>query len=223
MSALSAFIKIVAKKLGIDLLTNPEKGLKLVLLIFVGLFCFLLLLLMPVFLIISLPSLVWDGITDGLLPKEQYDIYKIYKDAAEITYQEAVNWKENQVNNYSYADDIVVNFDFDLSWNELVAIDAVRLEQDYKKANMNDVKSIAHKFMYTNTSTVTYTVYEEVTDPITKITTRVPVEKTRAVITVKKVPIEEVLASLNYSDEEKDIVRFMIDNTSEFQVKGVVE
>jgi len=223
MSALSAFIKIVAKRLGIDLLTNPEKGLKIVFGIFLGIFCFILILLMPIFLIISLPSLVWDGIVSGIFPKQQYDIYSIYKTVSEKTCEEAKNWRDNQIRNYSYADDIVVNFDFDLSWNELVAIDAVRLEQDYKKAKMNDVKSIAHKFMYTNTSTVTYTVYEEVTDPITKKTTRVPVEKTRAVITVKKVPIEEVLASLNYSDEEKDIVRFMIDNTSEFQVKGVVE
>lgn len=221
MSSFAALIKIVAKKLGMDLLTDTDKGMKFISLILGVVLSMCLLFAAPAYLLFNFPSLLWEYLTDSIFEPERLETIDIYKKAADEVYRDALDWVDDTKRKYSYADPIETSFNFSVSWRELVAIDAIRLEQDYTKTKLRDVKSVAQKFLYTDVRTEKYTTYEEFTDKLTGKTTKIEVEKTRAIISVSKIPIDRVLDSLKFTEEEKLIVLTMIDNISAFDIEGV--
>lgn len=221
---------LVVKKIITDALSDPEKLLKT---LFYGVIApilsFLLILALPIILILNVPSLLFSGNTSPKLTNQQLQTIAIYQDAPIVINQNNLNWIENKRNEYSWCDDIVVEYNYDLSWQHLMAIDAVLLNQDFSNAKKEDVLKLGNKFLIRNSYTETYTVEEEyedveeyeedieVTDPktgkktiktitrtktVTKIRT---VTKHRAVIKISTKSLNQVLNEINLNTFEKDL------------------
>lgn len=199
----------VGGKLVIDAFSDPEKFIKI---IFFGLIVPLLIILLvftfPIIFLISVPSILFDQ--DGQLLPEQIEKINLYKAAPDDVKNEIQQWIDEQKKAYSWCDDIVVHYSFNLSWQELMTIDAVLLGQDFSKANRSHIIEIGLLFVQKSIHTETYTKTETVTvtTPDGKsVTETVEVTKTRAIITVSKKSFERVLDDLGMDADEKEVAQ----------------
>lgn len=138
----------IAQKFAIDLLSDPEKTLKTIgLVIFVPLFLMFMIFALPVVLMLNLPSLLFGGSsTPPEVQAKQLATIAIYSKVPETINKETLKWLNEQKAAYSWCDDIVIKSNGDLSWQQLMAIDAVKLDQDYYKANEEEVRELGRNF-----------------------------------------------------------------------------
>lgn len=106
-------------------------------------------------------------------------------------------WIEDTKAQNSDCDEFVVNYNYTLTWYELVSIDSVRYKQDFSNITESDILDLAENFMIRDVEIETYTV--EVTDDEGNTTTET---RKRAIITVDTKSLEEVFPDVNIVDEE---------------------
>lgn len=223
MSIMSSFAVAAIRKVLLDAVSDPEKILKIIFIVFLSLFFFIVLLLLPAYLVVSMPLILLSGgnvtqdpVQIQQLQKLQQETKAIYENAPAKINEEMRAWMDRKEQEYSYADSITTYYNCTINWVDLLAIDAHLLGQDYNKASETNILNLARKFIKRESYTTTYTVQESYTvyvngKPETKYRT---VTKTRAVIKVSTKSVEEVLTEMNASDQDKAIILNMIAFTS---------
>ena len=209
---LAAIAGKIAQRIMVDILTDPEKAIKGITLgVLVPVFLIVLIFALPVILIVSLPTLLVGGAS--MSPEDQAKrlaTIAIYSSAPETIKQENIRWIDEQKKAYSSYDDIVVQVGMGINWQQLMAVDAVRLNQDFNKVNNKAVLSLEEKFMSRNVHTETYQVKEPYTYTNSEGNSHtgagmVTVTKRRAVIEISMKSFNAVLSELEFTPFDKDI------------------
>lgn len=221
---------ILAKKIVVDVLTDPEKLLKVLLCgVVLPILIILLIFALPIILISSLPSLLLSGNTSPDLTAQQIQAIAIYQEAPITINKSNLEWIEDKKVEYSWCDDIEVEYNLNLTWQHLMAIDSVLLNQDFTSINKDEVLGIGNRFLVKIAYTKTYEVQEEyeveedyekdieVTDPITgkktiktiietrTVTRTRTVTKNRAILKITTKPFIDVLEEINLDTFEKEL------------------
>jgi len=226
--AAPAALTTVAKKLILDALIDPEKTLKLVLLIIlIPLLILLLIFTIPIALITSVPVILLEGNTNTGLTNEQLAVVGIYQDAPNAINESNLIWIEEQKEAYVGYDDIIVTYNYDLTWQHLMAIDSVKLNQNFTNVDRESVLGLGEKFLQRNVSTETYQVKEIKTkyyiDPDGTVHSESytkTVTKDRARINVTTKTFDEVLKELNFNAYETDLIKNIYDTIISSDIEG---
>lgn len=203
--AVAALIS-VAKNIVIDIIKEPEKIIKIIIIGIVGITFFIVILAMPVVVFTSFPTLIFSG--DETIPKEQLEKIDQYKDAPEIINHELLDWVEEKKDEYTWCDSIRVNYNFDVKWQELMAIDSVKLKQDFTKAKNSKILALCRAFTKKKTKVETYKVRVSytVTDSEGNKKTKHRWEtRHRAIITVSTKSYETVINNMGFDEIESSI------------------
>ena len=200
----------IAQRIMADLLTDPEKAIKgITLSVLLPVFLIVVIFALPVILIVSVPTLLVDGASMSQADQaKRLATIAIYTSAPETINQENLRWIDEQKKAYAGYDDIVVQGGMDLTWQQLMAVDAVRLYQDFSKVNNKGVISLAEKFISRNVHTETYQVQEPYTDAEGNSHTEagtVTVTKHRALIKISLKSFNAVLNELGFTSSDIDI------------------
>lgn len=211
-------IGTIAKKAGekliFDVLTEPENIIKYIFAIIGIILGLLLFIVLPVIIIVSIPIiLIGNANLPSDMTEKQLDTIAMYQAAPIQINKQAMDWVEGQKTN---ADKYVTDINFDLTWQMIIAVDAVQLNQDFSKANKTDILNLGNKFISKNVNTSTYKVNETYTEiildeygvPRSVAKTRT-VTKKKKTITIKTKTMEEVLNELRFSAEQKSVVENM--------------
>lgn len=132
----------VAKKFAFDMLTDPEKGIKTILLcIAVPLLVLLIIFAIPGILIVSIPSLLFG---DNSTIQQQYiTMYQKAPIQIEAKNQDYIKDMKKEYSGY----EIEVNYSYTLSWQELMAIDTALFAQDFSKTSEDHILELGEKFV----------------------------------------------------------------------------
>lgn len=230
-------IWLLIKNFLIDLFSEPEKIIKFILIFVFGpLLIFSLLFIIPTAIVVNVPAVLitFDNDADQEVIAKQSEIISIYKNVPDIIKNSNLSWIEEKKKEYSLScNDINVINDFDLSWEQLIAIDSIRLEQNFDNVNKDDIIEIGKMFIIKDDYTETYDVEEEyeveeeyivtVVGPdgnekqekrkrnITKTRT---VTKTRAIISITSKSFDEVIDEIGFDDLQKEVAKNILFNVS---------
>jgi hypothetical protein len=222
----------VAKKLIVDLISDPEKGVKnILLIIFVPILFFCLLFVVPVMVFTNVPLILFGGgslgTANSALTPEQVQYVSLYQKAPITINQENLAWIESQKSKYSGYDDIVVKTNYTLTWQPVLAIDTARLKQDFSKCNEGEITDLARMFVDRFVTTETYQVQEPYSysvtnaDGSTSVMTGVrTVTKRRAVINIDTKPFNTVLSSLNLDSFDSETANNFLNSLTYMDVEG---
>lgn len=212
---LAAVAGKIVQRIMVDLLTDPEKLIKgISLSVLLPVFLIVLIFALPVILIVSIPTLLVGGgssATPADMAKQLATI-AIYSSAPEAISQQNTQWINQQKVAYSWCDDIVVKSNVDISWQQLMSIDSIRLKQDFSNVNSSDVTTLAQQFMNRSVHTETYQVletryfsYPDSEGNLHIGSYTVTVTKNRAIIEIKTKTLATVLNELGFTSLDKDI------------------
>lgn len=236
----STAIGMFAKKVVVEALSEPEKILKYILCgVFLPLLALILILALPIILIMSLPAIMLDGNTSPEDTMKQLEIIAMYQDAPIQVSNDAMEWIDDKKRQYSWCDDIRVSYSFDLTWQDLMAIDSVKLGQDFSKAKQKDIKDLGHKFIQKSTRTETYKVEETYRVKKTYYVTRTDaqgntkrvkksrwvtrtriVTKHRAIISLSTKSFYQVLDEIGFNTFDKDLATNIYTTILGYDVEG---
>lgn len=195
----AAAAKAVAKKVFVDILTEPEKLLKVILIVIGAILVLLLILALPALLLVSVPTLLMTQPNQAQnVTQQQLETIAIYQVAPISINKEAMEWVEKMKKENSSADIIETQIDFSLTWQKIMAIDTIRLNQDFKKSNKKDILDIGNKFLKKDVRRVVITeTYEDSSGK------KHTVDKVKVIISVTTKTIDEVGTELGYNDFQK--------------------
>lgn len=164
----------------------------------------------------------------------------VYQDTIFIVDELNKEWIEEMKQEYSYCDEFEVIYNYDLTWHELISIDSVLLNQDFRKMNQDKIIGNAFRFLIRTVDVVEKEVEEEyeeeeevevtiigedgkpktVTETIVVTKTRIVIKKV-AIIRIETREFEDVLPELNITTEEDVFIATNILNTiSSMDVEG---
>lgn len=133
----------VAKKIALDVLTDPEKGIKYIFIaVAVPIVVLLLFFAIPAMMIVSIPSLLFGG--NSPLQQKYIAMYQKAPIQIEERNQDYIKEKKEEYKDY---DEIEVNYDYTLTWQELMAVDTALLAQDFSKSSEQHILDLGEKFM----------------------------------------------------------------------------
>lgn len=245
---MGAALATVAKKAATVFLSDPQKLLKVIGYVFLVLLGILILLALPVIILISFPVLLVNsamGATeDPAITQAQLETIAFYQNAPITLGNIATQWIEDKTAKYAWCDDIQVDNSFILTWQDIMAIDSVLLEQDFSEATNNHVLDIGKKFIVYSATTEKYLAEEQyreeesftVEEPyydsaakawktrtVTKtreVTKTRLVEKTRAVISVTTKPFAQVIDEIGFDAEQSDIATNIYTTILQYDIEG---
>lgn len=210
-----------------------EELRKKLLTILVVVFSFILVLLLT---LVSFPSILVSiifGSTPESNPNLLDDIDKVavYQDTIFIVDKLNRDWIESVKEENRDCDDFVVVYNYDLTWQALISIDSVLLNQDFSNMEPNKIQENALKFInrtvdiseqeieeeYEDEEEYEETIIENgkpkvVTKTRTVINTRTIIKKV-ATIKIDTRSLEDVLYDVNITDEEGIFIATNIFNT----------
>lgn len=166
----------------------------------------------------SIPSIVMSGIFDGDI--EDMEKVLVYQDTVFTIDNLNKEWIEEMKEDYNYCDDFEIIYNYNLTWYELISIDSVLLNQDFRKMDSNKIQEIGLEFIIRTVDIIEREVeeeYEEVIeleDGTTEIIiqTRTVIKKI-AIITVDTKNFEDVFPNVNIVDEEDVLLALNIYDT----------
>ena len=102
-------VAMIAKKVIIDLFTDPEKVIKFILVAIIApILLLLLIFVIPIILVVSLPSVLFDGGGSANDITAQSSYIAIYQQAPDIIKKKNLEWIEQKKRDYAGYDDIVI-------------------------------------------------------------------------------------------------------------------
>lgn len=224
-----------AKHIAVDIVKNPENILKYFMIIF-GIFtCVFMLFYLPIALIFDLPLISFES-NDADVEAARKEAISYYKEAPESAKVRIEAWIEDIKKNHGYDSLNIVN-DYSLDWRNLLAVDAVKHNQDFRKVDLKKIADIAFSFSDRSFSKETY--YEEDTyysikrdsqgnivkdkngNPVMEPHT-VTVERVRLNINVKTKSLEAVLRELNFSQSDFDTAVKMYYNMVYLNLNSII-
>lgn len=133
----------VAKKFAVDILTDSDKGVKYVCIgIAVPTVVLLLFFAIPGIMIVSLPNLLFGG--NSQIQQKYITMYQKAPIQIEERNQDYIKDKKKE---YASYDEIEVNYDYTLIWQELMSIDTALFAQDFSKTSEQHILELGEKFI----------------------------------------------------------------------------
>ena len=174
----------------------------------------------------SIPSIIITGIFD----EDSEDMEKVltYQDTIFIVDNMNKEWIEEMKQAYSYCDEFEIIYNYSLTWYELISIDSVLLNQDFRKFDPKKIQEIALKFLIRTVDVVEREVEEEYEEIITLedgttetvTNTRIVIKKV-AIISIDTKSYEDVFPDVNITDEEDILLALNIyDTISNMDIEG---
>lgn len=236
-AAAIAFLKKILIQAALDEETRKNLFIVLISILVIVTILLLVLVSFPVILI----SILF-GSTVESNPTLLDDIARvaIYQDTIYIVDQLNQEWIADAIAENSNCDEFEIIYNYNLTWQELISIDSVLLNQDFKKMNANEIQEIALKFLIRSVNVSEKEVEEEYEEeeeyevnvigndgkPKTTIKTRT-VTKTRIIkikvctIRIDTRDFESVLPDVNITTKEDVFIATNILNTiSSMNVEG---
>lgn len=223
---LAAAAKVVAKKIATDIAADPSVILKYICILLGILFGVLALFALPFYLITNIPSILL-GVNDS--PEKVFEkaqTIKMYQNVVIEKNNELQEWisdKKSSLNCDSYR----VNFDFDLSYSQLIAIDTVRYDQDFSRIDNKKINKLADLFIEKKARTETYTENVTYTETVkgadgkpVVIKKTKKVTRTRGIITVFTQSFDDILNDLNFDDTQKQLAYNYLKTMESVDVEG---
>jgi hypothetical protein len=225
-----AVAKVIAKKLIVALLSNPERAIKFI----------LIALIVPILFIMTIftiPASLFSSIPSALMSTsaEAEEITNNYLNAPDIVEEELRDWVDDKKQEYSYCNDIKTNFNVSLDWKALIAIHTVEYEQKLEKASNRVILKLGRKFIEKDVEVETYkvkktyykTVKDEEGNPVLdeegnpkRVKKTKYVERKRAIISVSSISFYEMLDKINFTNEEKELAENFYKNISILDEEG---
>lgn len=125
---------------------------------------FLLLIFIPLFVLISLPLILF-GLLGGGSTQTKADLLGTYQNMPTVVRHEIDNWIDYTKQNV-YFDEIIINDDYNVDPNMLMCIDAVRYKQDFRFITYDGIYNTCCAFFTKDYSVVTHTVSVDYYDPV---------------------------------------------------------
>lgn len=203
---LAAAAKVAAKKVITDVIEDPSKIFKylcILLGIISGVF---IIFILPFYVMTNIPSLLLKGSSEKQIVSAQ--IIRMYQDVLLEKDDELKDWIDSKKSSMK-CDSYSINYDFDLSYAQLIAIDAVRYSQDFSKANKNKINKLIDYFIKKDVKTETYTEKVTYTETViidgkpTKVKKTKTVTRTRGIITISTKSFDSIISVLNFDDTQK--------------------
>jgi hypothetical protein len=228
---LAAAAKVAAKKIFLDVIEDPSSIFKYI--------CILLGIISGVFIIFILPFYVMTNIPSLLLGSSDQaianaQIIKKYQDVVDDKKSELQKWIDDKKRSLS-CDSYVINFNFDLSYSQLIAIDAVRYSQNFSGVNNEKISKLIDYFIVKDVKTEKYTVNVTYTEtikgidgkpvlgidgkPLTVKKTRTET-RTRGIINVSVKSFDDVLKALKFDDTEKMLANNYLITMNSVDIEG---
>lgn len=201
----TTMIAIAIKHVAEETFKDPSKILKaIILFVFVPLAAIILLFVIPVAFLTQMPIflLTATGEENPKMIEKQIEIITAYQDGVIAADIELKEWVEEKREDYSWCDEIRVDYSFTVQWDEVCAIDAILRNQDWNNVSKEDAKRIALNFVEKRTYTEQYTVTHRWTDSEGKEHTETE-HKIRGVIVVKTKSLDSVMNSYRFSKQDK--------------------
>lgn len=201
-------LDIIFKKLTMFIISN-----------FGTIILFLLLIVLPIVIIVSMPLILFSGFNDNNLNTFNEATRNMYIEEPKELQNRNKTWIDEQLDNYSWCDSFRIKDESNSEWQYFMSIDAVRTKQKFENIKQKDIQKLSEMFVKRDVEIETYEV------PVVKKradgSTYTDWEtRYRAVITIKSVPFETVIHSLNLTDDEIDIVYSIFANISNFDEQG---
>lgn len=210
-----AVLTKILKKIAIDIITDPEKLVKFIMFgVILPLIIIVLVFALPILLMVSVPVLLLnadDGLTEAEILK-QTETIAIYQNAPIAVNLNNLKWIEDKKAEYLWCDDVRVIYSFNLTWQDLMAIDAVRFKQDFTNIKEREVIELGESFILKNTYTETYEEEE--------VRTGTRIVKIRAIIDLNTKSFETIINELNFNEEEKEIALNIYNTIIHADVEG---
>lgn len=203
-----------AKKVFFDILTDPGKVLKYVaIIVFLPIFILLSIFVIPIILISSTPVLLFDGgnNTPPDVAQKQMATIAIYQETPGDIENDIQDWIKQQKHKYNWCDKTQVSYSYNLSWQELMSIDSVRLNQDFNKSNREDILKLGNLFIVKNTHVKNVDSTDDEGNPIVKHI---------AVISVSTKSYDTILNELGFNSYDKQIANNIYNTIADLDLVG---
>lgn len=228
MKILFNMVSIATRKVVSDMFSDPEKVFKgIFLTILMPILLFLLVFIVPIVIIFNLPTILLDGRHDAQLTAKQLEVAALYQQAPVTVNKNNLEWIEKKKRDFSACDDIVVSYNFNLTWQHLMAIDSVLLGQDFNKTDNSDVIKLGERFMIKEAHIETYQVKVEYTVRVKEPDGTISKErrtrtetKQRGIINVSTKSLDSMLNELGLSSLEKDTIQNIYKTINGFDTEG---
>ncbi len=219
----------IAKKVAVEAAMNPKKTGQTVAIIIGSAFVALILIIGFPFLIATNFSVVTVTTNNPELTAMQMKVVQKYRDAVKPIDKKNLDWinKKEEELLADGCESVEISYDFDLIWEQILAIDSVKLGQIFEigtleelaEARKSEIIALGESFMQRSakkerrTRTVTYTS----TDTEGNVTTTEETEEYYVgVITVKTMDFQEILVMMGFDEEQQFVatnIYFNLTNT----------
>ena len=216
-------MKQINSKLFIFQLLKNEETRQKTISIFISI---LMAITLVIFAIGSIPSVMLGAVFDQR--QEDILIFSIYQDTIIVVDKLNLDWIEDQKNKYSYCDEFEIDYNYSLTYQDLISIDSVLLRQDFNNIKSKDVENLALKFIVKETYVTEREEIEEYEETIidqngnekTVTKTRKIIIKTAHIIINTKT-FEEVLPEVGIvSEEDIALARNIYETISNMDLEG---
>ena len=212
------YFLLIGKKVIYDILTEPEQLAQKILIAVMAIVMIIFMFVIPIIVVTNVPLLYLSNREETVKQEEILKMYK--KDSiafADANYQKWV--KQQQERLEKEVDEITVEYDFNINYKELIAVDTILLQQDFTKVDINSICGLINEFVFTDIQEGTYMRpytdeemgiigYKENGEPIFGM---VEVQKEElvkyAVIELSILNIDEVMNNLSFSEADKGYVK----------------
>ncbi|WP_312907877.1 C39 family peptidase [Tissierella praeacuta] len=172
----------------------------------------------------SIPSIIISGIFDGDM--EDTERVLAYQDIIFAVDRMNREWIDEMKSVYDYCDEFEINYNYNLTWYELISIDSVLLNQDFRKMDINATKKIALEFLDRTVKVIEIEVEEDMghksncSDNCNK-SHKKRVKRKICIITVDTKSFEEVLSLVGITKgEDISLALNIYDTVSTMDIEG---
>ncbi len=227
MAAISSTVAAIGKKLLASAISEPEKALKAVgIVLTTTILIITILISLPTVLIVSLPTILLNY-SGKLFEGRQLEIIQTYQNMPADAMKIYKEWYDNEIEKYSDCDEMETVFKFNLTWQDLMAIDAILLNQDFTHVSKSKLLELVKKFVYTESYSYTYEKEVVDTTSYTDDEGNSHDEESRYTVTVKvgvvKVHTKEfsqVVNEMGFDPFEKGIAQNIYDMIASVDIEG---
>lgn len=214
----SAAMIVAGKKVIGDLLTDPEKLLRnIILLIFIPLFAISVVFAIPTILTTSIPVIMMDS-GKNELTQEQITYIALYDKAVIKLGEDNKKWVAQKEKDFAACDTIEVTYDFSLTWQQLFASDTVFRNQDFKGLKLKSIIEMGERLTVKEAYKEVY--YVTVTDEDGSTHS---VRRIRGVIKCyNPKPFEEMLDLIDFDGFDKAVAQNILNTLMRFDSDGNV-
>lgn len=201
-------------------LTEPEKAIKFIFYgVIIPLITLLLLFVIPIILIVSIPILLFNsGNATDVEKLEQMEHIAMYQEAPVIISNEESDWIDNKKEEYNWCDEFQVTYNFDLTWQHLMTLDAVRFNQNFTNITRDKVLALGRRFIISKFDIESY--QEQRIYYVSGIRMVEMLTRNIAIIDISTKSFDDMLEELSFDNLQIDMAKNILNTIINTDVEG---